>query len=352
MKNSENNFKNGEYEGTIIIDRSGIFECNNAIFWSKNKNAIEVKASGVTIKNARIEADGGFAIKTDFSDLILQNVEIKGNIYGLSKDFENIKIPGIIALGDFPAERENVFSFEIEVPADCTIENNLYGVEISPLYLKKGINIIKIKIAPMKKNTVLYGEIFLKSFIIQRIFISGKASEISAKILKKGQRINIDEYSGNILKFVLSRKNLKRNMDIDGYVFLLGENGKAFCDNDLIFFGNPVSDDNSIKINENEISVNLSILQEKYQKIAVCFAIYSEEDDSLNFSMVDSPAINIFSNSDKIFSFSLENLSSEKTVVCTEIYRYKNQWKLNCIGSGYNQGLRKLCENYGIDVED
>jgi len=373
-------FEPSEYEGTIVIDRPGIVECSNSTFWANGKNVIEVKSSGVTIRNARIETvgkGGGFAIKTDFPDLILENVEVKGIVKGLAPESEIWKLPSIIPLGVFAPDIKNEFTVIIDVPQDCVIINDIYGLEISPMNLKKGSNSIKLSVSPMRGNTILYGEFFIKSVVKRRICISGRASvdfenfrspeKISFSYhepdiqndniisLKKGQRINIDEYSGNTLKFVFERKSVRRNMDIDGYSFLLGDNGKAFCDEDLIFFGNPSSEDNSVKIsgdsNIPEISVNLSSVDSRYSKIAVCFAIYGK-DSTINFSLVDSPVIRIFSGKEEIYRFNLEALSIEKTVVAVELYKYKNQWKMNCIGSGYRDGLRKLCESYGIQVDE
>lgn len=357
-------FESGEYEGTVIINKSGTVECNNSTFWSYGKTTVKIKASGVTLKNARIEVLGGnaFAIETDFPDLVLENVEVRGNIKGLSSEPENWNLPSLIPLGEFAPECENTFYTDITVPIDCIIMNNLYGIEISPSNLKKGSNQIKITVSPMRCNTILYGEIFIVSKVKRRICISGKAVENAVQqkqsppvpVLRKGQRILVDEHFRNTFRFVFERKSVKKNMDIDVYAFLLGENGKAFCDEDLIFFGNQCSKDNSVQTGGDskspEVSVTLSKLDGKYSKIAVCFAIYGD-DSSLNFSLVEEPVIHIFTNQNEICKFPLENLFTEKTVVAVELYRYKNQWKINCIGSGYSDGLKRLCESFGIEVD-
>lgn len=369
METISKSFESGEYEGTVIIDKSGIVECNNSTFWSYGKTTVKIKASGVTLKNARIEVLGGnvCAIETDFPDLVLENVEVRGNIKGMPSESENWNLPSLISLGEFAPECENTFYTSITVPMDCIIINNLYGVEISPLNMKKGSNQIKITVSPMRGNTILYGEIFTESKVKRRICISGKAvenapqrkqtppvTESNVPVLKKGQRILIDEHFLNTFRFVFERKSVKRNMDIDVYTFLLGENGKAFCDEDLIFFGNTCSKDNSVQTGGDskspEVSVSLSKLDGRYSKIAVCFAIYGD-DSSLNFSLVESPVIHIFTNQNEICQFPLENLFTEKTVVAVELYRYKNQWKINCIGSGYRDGLKRLCESFGIEVD-
>lgn len=353
--------KKDEYKGTLTIQKSGIYELSNSIIWSYKKSTIKVTAKGVTLKNARIVViDGeGYAIETDFPDLILENIEVKGSIKGLPSEPENWNLPPVISLGEFKSESENTFFRNIEVPADCNIINNIYGLAISPMNLKKGNNQIKITVSPMHVNNILYGEIFIQSKVKRRICISGKAVKDIPKnnnipVLKKGQRIIIDEHFNGDFRFVFERKSVKRNMDIDAYVFLTGENKKAYCDEDLIFFGNPCSKDNSVKTGGDskspEVSVTLSKLDRKYSGISICFAIYGD-DRNLDFSLVELPVIHIFSNRNEICQFPLENLLDEKTVVAVEIYKYKNQWKLNCIGSGYRNGLKRLCESFGIEVD-
>lgn len=375
----------GEHEGPLVIDKPCILDGSMSTLWASEGPVLIIKSSGVTVKNIRIEVTGDencvnnyFAVDTEFSDLIFENTEVKGNIKGLPSEPEKWSLPSVISLGDFSADTENNFTYEIISADDAEIINNINSIEILPSELKKGKNIIQIKINPMKDNTILYGEIFIKSKVVRRIYLSGKAvssapqhndkinsiintpdeAEIinnDFQILRKGQRLSIDKYSDENIKFVFSKDSLKKNMDIDGYVFMLNENGKAVKDEDLVFFSNPDSQDGSTKvenINGNPvITVNPSKVNTKYQKIAVCLSIYGE-DKSLNFYSVVSPVIKIFSGENQIYEFRLENLSLEKTVVCIEIYRYKNEWKINCIGSGYTNGLKKLCESYGIEIED
>jgi stress response protein SCP2 len=47
------------------------------------------------------------------------------------------------------------------------------------------------------------------------------------------------------------------------------------------------------------------------------------------------------------FRFELPNgFSLETAIVLGEAYLYKNEWKFNPIASGFNGGLRALCESY------
>ena len=46
------------------------------------------------------------------------------------------------------------------------------------------------------------------------------------------------------------------------------------------------------------------------------------------------------------------DLQKETTVIAIDFYRYKGIWKINAIGGGYIDGLKKLCEDYGLEVEE
>ena len=50
--------------------------------------------------------------------------------------------------------------------------------------------------------------------------------------------------------------------------------------------------------------------------------------------------------------FPLYDLQKETTVIAIDFYRYKGIWKVSAIGAGYIDGLKKLCESYGLEVEE
>ena len=48
---------------------------------------------------------------------------------------------------------------------------------------------------------------------------------------------------------------------------------------------------------------------------------------------------------------SREDFSTETALVVAEIYKHNGEWKFKAVGSGYNGGLKALCNQYGIDAE-
>ena len=122
----------------------------------------------------------------------------------------------------------------------------------------------------------------------------------------------------------------------------------------MIFFGNTEAKNQSIKLSTADakplVLIDLEKVDSAVNKIVVCYSIYGDES-SQNFSKVMSPTIRIFGGDKEVYRFELKDLTEEKTVVATEIYRYKGEWKMNFVGAGYNSGLKQLCEGYGVNVE-
>lgn len=386
-----------EYEGPLVINRPCTINGSFSTLWSNKGPVVIVEAPDVTLKNIRVEVtqksdirDENVAIKTNYPNTKLENIEVCGQLEGFQDEADLWKLPSVIRLDSFAAQQENTFLIEIDTPANAKLKNNINDIEISPMELAKGKNLLKIKTNKLRDNTILYGEIFVQTNVTRRIYILGKAvagatvhiegstpfenetlsmpvqieapkeiavpavSQGNIEYLKRGQRISIKPYQDSVLKISYEQESVKKKIDIDGYVFLLSKNGRVRKDEDLIFFGNQKSSDNAISIstvdNMPMILAELKKLDEDIEKIAVSFSVYGDNPEE-NFSLVNAPLIRIFSGEKEIYKYKLEGLDMEKTIVAVEIYRYKGEWKIACVGFGYNDGLKNLCESYGVEVE-
>ena len=105
---------------------------------------------------------------------------------------------------------------------------------------------------------------------------------------------------------------------------------------------------------DEQIKLNLSLIPEKYTKIAFTVTIYDAEIRNQNFGQVNNAFIRIFdeNSGEELLRYDLgEDFSIETAIVFGELYRNNGEWKFNAIGSGYQGGLAALCANYGVDVE-
>lgn len=387
----------GEYEGPLVVDKPIEINGHNSTIWAGTGPVVTVNSPSVTLKNLRIELTGTGAtddskvsLNLNASDTVLEHVEVSGKVKGIPNESDKWLAPSVISLGEFAANKENSFSIGIESPADAELICNINGVEIVPEKLKQGKNKLYIKTAGMRDNTILFGALFLNTRVSRRIYLTGKSvkgavehlaeppvsgslpisvpvqidppddviapampEDDSVTMVRRGQRVLVNELQSTELKIVYEHSSSTRQIDIDPYVFLLGKNGKARKDEDLIFFGNESTVDNSVRINEQDVPAVVTIefekIEQDIERIVVVYSIY-DELDSGDFSCVTNPVVRVLSNDKEKFRMSLDSLTTEKTLVALEVYRYKGEWKINFIGGGYISGLSRLCNEYGIDV--
>lgn len=381
----------GEYEGPLVVNRPCVLDGGASTLWAPVGPVLVIDAPGVTVKNLRVEVTGQGernVIRANYPDAVLSGVEVNGDVLGVPSEATGWRLPAVISLGKFAAGAENTFSYEMEAPMDAQLLCGMRDISVSPVCLRRGHNRIVICTHEIRDNTILYGEIFVKSTVSRRIYIHGRAEagaavhadtvpasdalpvseplvcsvppEVAAplsgentRMMVKGQRLPVKEMPGPVVKIVYECRGQKRAVDVDAYVFLLRENGKVGGDSDLIFFGNPASGDGSVSVGGDGqplVIVRLDKICEQVAKIAVCFSIYGDVL-SENFSLIDEPAVRVLAGDTDFCRFPLEGLGTEKTVVALEIYRYRNEWKIHFVGSGYISGLRRLCESFGVEIE-
>ena len=87
---------------------------------------------------------------------------------------------------------------------------------------------------------------------------------------------------------------------------------------------------------------------------AVTVTIYDAESRLQNFGMVGNAYVRVVDEEtgEELIRFDLsEDFSTETALVVAEIYKHNGEWKFKAVGSGYNGGLKALCNQYGIDAE-
>ena len=174
---------------------------------------------------------------------------------------------------------------------------------------------------------------------------------VQCKALVRGERFDLGAMVNEVLTVELDYE-AETGIDIDGYLFLLGQNGKVRSDEDLVFFGQKASSEGAVKNDEQKTSrftVELSKLDSEIARLAVAFAIYGE-DDTKTFARVSRADVNLYCKGEKLCSFRLEGLSTERSTVAAEIYN-KGGWKLKTVGLGYKEALKSLCNSFGVQVQ-
>ncbi|WP_163831915.1 VWA domain-containing protein [Spartinivicinus ruber] len=137
--------------------------------------------------------------------------------------------------------------------------------------------------------------------------------------------------------------------NIDTSAFLLNEQGKVRSDADFIFYNQPNSTDNSVKlssnINKQSYAVNLTNIPPDIHKVAFAIVIHSNNDFG----------------SAKYISLNIEGIAhyqpstqgmKEKALIMGQLYRHQDNWKFKALGQGYNGGLAPLATGYGVDIAE
>ncbi|KWX78158.1 tellurium resistance protein TerA [Paenibacillus riograndensis] len=187
--------------------------------------------------------------------------------------------------------------------------------------------------------------------------------------LIKGQKCNLTKDDPLLTRIIVGMgwHNTRPEVEVDFSVFLLTPSQTVSKDEDLIFYGNPSTPNQSVAIlqpekkayteltDNTQIAVDLSQIPADYERIAFALTIYEGEKRLQNFSLLDDVYVRIVNAADgkELLRYRLgKNFSIETAIVVGEIYRYDNEWKFSAVGSGYAGGLAALCESYGIQVNN
>lgn len=188
--------------------------------------------------------------------------------------------------------------------------------------------------------------------------------------LKKGQKVDLTKGRTGLSRLIvglgwdINKYDGNAEFDLDACAFLLGANGKATCEGDLIFYSNErhysgavaTSGDNRTGAGEGDdetLIVDLSKVPANIERIAFTVTIYDAVSRRQNFGMINNSYIRIIDqdSNEELIKYDLgEDYSIETSIVVGEIYRHNGEWKFNAIGSGFQGGLEALCAHYGIDV--
>ncbi|MCX7749542.1 MAG: TerD domain-containing protein [Clostridia bacterium] len=185
-------------------------------------------------------------------------------------------------------------------------------------------------------------------------------------LLIKGQKADLTKSNPGLEKITIGLgwllTDTSQNLEVDASVFLLDSSGKCQDDSDIVFYGNPQGCDGAVLISNTSDPADKQQIQFDFNKIpaaieraAIALTIYEADVRKQNFSLVQNMYIRILNqaNDQELIQYKIiERFTEETAIVLAEIYRYKGDWKLSAVGSGYNGGLAALCHSVGIEVAE
>ncbi len=213
---------------------------------------------------------------------------------------------------------------------------------------RQNINYGQGNIAPQQMPNVAYNQYRNAPPMISKAPVQRAPSPY---ILKRGERIFIDNIADKMFSVIMGCRGLYKQMDIDPYVFLLNKNETTTRDEDFVYFGNRFSRNNAVRMNNDaSFSIELNSVPDDIEKIVFVFSIYKPKEND-NFSKVSEPFISVCLNQREIYRYSAFDLFAETTIIFMTLYRYNSRWKMNTVGQGYRNRIEALCSQYGLNVQ-
>lgn len=188
--------------------------------------------------------------------------------------------------------------------------------------------------------------------------------------LSKGAKVNLSKEAPGLKKIMFglgwdcNKYSGGDDFDLDASCFLVNAMGRTTADG-FIFYNNLMGPNKCVihqgdnrtgegEGDDEQIYIDLDLIPENIDKIAITVTIDAADQRHQNFGMVSNAycrLVNTETDKEEI-RFNLgEDFSVETAIVVGEVYRHNEDWKFNAVGQGFSGGLLALCRNYGLDAE-
>jgi stress response protein SCP2 len=159
------------------------------------------------------------------------------------------------------------------------------------------------------------------------------------------------------LKVVVTWAQGDGDVDVDASALLLGEDGRVRADTDFVFYNQPVSADGAVQYlgqsstdngSQESLAVDLESLPADVATVAVTASVGSGTFGDLSGLrlLVLDPA------GSPLASYEVAGAATETALLCGEIYRRGDAWKVRAVGQGWSSGLAGLAQDFGVTVDD
>lgn len=178
------------------------------------------------------------------------------------------------------------------------------------------------------------------------------------KEIGKGQKIQLNKEINSDNFFLCFSWEAPSGYDIDLSIMLLSERGKLEKEDDFIFYNNPNTPNNSIKLHNSPFGIYKKVSEVTLNKISsniarFMFLITIDNGDTNNqrFENVKNIKAHLLDqNKNVVLEYKIEGLTKETAIIAVEVYNHNGDWKYQATGNGFNAGLDKILAQYGSDA--
>ncbi|MBM9476199.1 TerD family protein [Nakamurella flavida] len=171
--------------------------------------------------------------------------------------------------------------------------------------------------------------------------------------MTKGQNLPIEADIGQ-LQVAVRWSATPPAGDVDLIALLVGADGRARSDDDMVFYNQRSTPDGSVvhtgKVigdghGADEVSIDLREVPQDVTAVVIAA--------STDGAFADLPGIEWrvrTADGDPLVVYPVRDLSTERALVLGEVYRRDGHWRLRAVGQGWAGGLAGLATDYGISV--
>ena len=193
--------------------------------------------------------------------------------------------------------------------------------------------------------------------------------------LRKGENVSLSKEDPNLDEVIVGlgwkvRTSDGEDFDLDASAFLLTAAGRTRDRgvSDFCFYSNPsvaggaVAHQGDNRVggagggdDDEQIVISLTRLPTEIARVALVITIYEARQRRQNFGQVENAFARIVNarTGRELARYDLaEDAAIETALTLGEIYRNGADWKFKAIGQGFEGGLHRVCQHYGVDAED
>ncbi len=144
---------------------------------------------------------------------------------------------------------------------------------------------------------------------------------------------------------------------VDVSALLVADGGQVRSDADLIFYNAPTGPGvRYLDAAHGPRGVDAVIVDSARVPSDVARVVFTASLDGsgpATFAQAGSVVVTVLdaAGSDAV-RFELTGMTTEQALICAEVYRRGEQWKVRAVGQGYDNGLAGIATEFGVDVDE
>ncbi|WP_219413199.1 TerD family protein [Pseudonocardia nigra] len=137
-------------------------------------------------------------------------------------------------------------------------------------------------------------------------------------------------------------------VSVDISALLVTDTGKVRGDADFVFYNQPEAP--GVRYRADGVDVDPGAVEQAVERVVVIASL--DGRGRATFGALGGLRLDVAVAGEPVAQFTPDGLGAETALLCVEIYRRNNQWKVRAVGQGYANGLAGIATDFGITVED